>query len=918
MQVCHVLIFIQEGSRFDTQILKKFRVLQAAKQSMAPFSRSRTPTTTSSSRPSSSSRSSSSATANRNSSAVSLMSGLGSYTSLFPGQCTPVILFVYLDELLDTNIDDSQDSSNSNSNSNSSSLRSTGTVVVLARPTTKSDNGFRKKLQSSLEAQIRFSIKKCRTLSSSETRNGVPLFSLDASKAVALLDRSSNMICESLDFATNLVENVLNGKATTDSLLFESVSDQREKKEDYISVKEFIQRQIDILRGRGGLVSNSNSGSAVAVAAAAAAASVASGKTFNTPELPTIAIWLTSSQNILGSILYPKGVSLSCLESSKGINTKFSISWCKRVLPMAKEVYLSELPDCYPTQQHESHMEKALRTFCSMVKGPAVNLYKKKLEEECTLIWKSGRQLCDAISLTGKPCIHQRHKVQTEGVITSDGGKPHSTGFFFLQACACGRSRQLQFDPFDFEAANSYFADCDKALPSIRLPHVRSSGPIKSSSWSLIRVGGARYYDPSQGLFQSGLSATHKFLSKWTIFSEKVKTTAVEQNSQEVFKTEQQVKEDFRSRNDVPSLPEKKSDDKKILFNGGFPGFTMRKAFSEVVAGPGAANSGFPPLQSRNQIPVVSNREVKQQGGSSIELVHEAVRSQSSQKLEEATKSVHGIVKGFEDGSNPLLQIGSNVVPFTMNDSEMIKTTSSIKNFSVYVGFEYECPRGHRFFVNEDHLSELGSTHSSPEESQFSSKQGNNGGVKAHRRSNGRNVVGKGRNTDNVEEMPTTNFAIHEKERNQLVVITEDLMCHCDSAYSLLNRDLPIYMNCPNCRISTNKKDQPKMNFAGKISQLRRIFLVTPPFPIVLATCPIIEFESSSLPTSVLNHEEKLQFSIGCQVILPPDSFLSLRLPFVYGVQLEDGSLQPLRPFDNQPEKTAWIAKGTTLQVVPK
>lgn len=76
--------------------------------------------------------------------------------------------------------------------------------------------------------------------------------------------------------------------------------------------------------------------------------------------------------------------------------------------------------------------------------------------------------------------------------------------------------------------------------------------------------------------------------------------------------------------------------------------------------------------------------------------------------------------------------------------------------------------------------------------------------------------------------------------------------------------------------------------------------------------------QESCLPPSVPDRGQKLQFTFGCRVILPPESFLSLRLPFVYGVQLEDGSLQSLRPFEYQPEVTAWIAKGTTLQVISK
>lgn len=79
-----------------------------------------------------------------------------------------------------------------------------------------------------------------------------------------------------------------------------------------------------------------------------------------------------------------------------------------------------------------------------------------------------------------------------------------------------------------------------------------------------------------------------------------------------------------------------------------------------------------------------------------------------------------------------------------------------------------------------------------------------------------------------------------------------------------------------------------------------------------------IYLQASCLPLSIPDSEQKLQFSLGCRVILPPESFLTLRLPFVYGVQLDDGRLHPLNPFEHQPELTAWITKGTTLQVLSK
>ncbi|RXH83576.1 hypothetical protein DVH24_005829 [Malus domestica] len=203
-------------------------------------------------------------------------------------------------------------------------VKGLGSVVVLARPVSKSESSFRKKLHSSLEAQICFLIKKSRTLSGSESSHGgsrsggansAPLFSLDASRAVLLLDRSTNQRGESLEFATGLVEDVLNGKATLDSLLLES--------HDNLIFYEV-----------GGSVNNSSSGSAagvgmVAVAAASAASSSAapaasssaapatSGKQMSTPELPNFQIWLSSSQQVLHGILSAKGGCLDETETSK-------------------------------------------------------------------------------------------------------------------------------------------------------------------------------------------------------------------------------------------------------------------------------------------------------------------------------------------------------------------------------------------------------------------------------------------------------------------------------------------------------------------------------------------------------------------------------------------------------------------------
>ncbi|KAH8974997.1 hypothetical protein BDL97_01G133100 [Sphagnum fallax] len=116
------------------------------------------------------------------------------------------------------------------------------------------------------------------------------------------------------------------------------------------------------------------------------------------------------------------------LVSCTDMDLKFSMAWCKRVLPSAHEVYLKGLPPCYPTSTHETHLERAQHSFYAMVRGPAVALFAEKLQADCEVVWHAGQQLCDAKSLIGKPCIHQVHEVVNFGVGPEFGHKSAKVG----------------------------------------------------------------------------------------------------------------------------------------------------------------------------------------------------------------------------------------------------------------------------------------------------------------------------------------------------------------------------------------------------------------------------------------------------------------------------------------------------------
>jgi hypothetical protein len=59
-----------------------------------------------------------------------------------------------------------------------------------------------------------------------------------------------------------------------------------------------------------------------------------------------------------------------------------------------------------------------------------------------------------------------------------------------------------------------------------------------------------------------------------------------------------------------------------------------------------------------------------------------------------------------------------------------------------------------------------------------------------------------------------------------------------------------------------------------------------------------------------------MEFHSGSEVVLPPDSFLSLRLPFVYYMEGQNGVRTPLFCNKENPERTAWLHKCSAIYVI--
>ena len=91
---------------------------------------------------------------------------------------------------------------------------------------------------------------------------------------------------------------------------------------------------------------------------------------------------------------------------------------------------------------------------------------------------------------------------------------------------------------------------------------------------------------------------------------------------------------------------------------------------------------------------------------------------------------------------------------------------------------------------------------------------------------------------------------------------------------------------------------------------------VTPPLPLLVTACPTVQFGDEAISQAIKQKASSNQFSLGCNIVLPPESFIVLRLPFIYYVELEDGSKSPLKCNVSQPDSTAWLLKASTFKIM--
>ncbi|XP_019642846.1 PREDICTED: protein SMG8-like [Branchiostoma belcheri] len=206
-------------------------------------------------------------------------------------------------------------------------------------------------------------------------------------------------------------------------------------------------------------------------------------------ELPTCGKWLTVCNVLYELLLTESGQnakvesSLESMGSCLDVETKFSDSRCSKVLPLASSAYQNNLPSHYTSKVHNNQLGQALKVFKQHARGPAYDHYVLQLQEDCEKFWANGRQLCEERSLTGQHCVHPFHTLPKPGQPSDPEPTdsqvvpcmPHNSRARSLCACNCGRKQAQRDDPFDVKAANHDFFSlmeekCCSSLEHISFP----------------------------------------------------------------------------------------------------------------------------------------------------------------------------------------------------------------------------------------------------------------------------------------------------------------------------------------------------------------------------------------------------------------------------------------------------------------
>lgn len=131
------------------------------------------------------------------------------------------------------------------------------------------------------------------------------------------------------------------------------------------------------------------------------------------------------------------------------VDEEFFNKCCEIGLKKGLAFYSNPMVSHYGSAYHKSLVEESIKTYYKYARGPHFSINERKLREKCDQIWKSGKQQCEYPSLRGNPCGKPKHN--------ANDILEHSSGVVFVSTCNCGRTQGRREDPYTIRQANYDF-----------------------------------------------------------------------------------------------------------------------------------------------------------------------------------------------------------------------------------------------------------------------------------------------------------------------------------------------------------------------------------------------------------------------------------------------------------------------------
>uniref|UniRef100_A0A7G3A9K2 Nonsense-mediated mRNA decay factor SMG8 n=1 Tax=Lutzomyia longipalpis TaxID=7200 RepID=A0A7G3A9K2_LUTLO len=324
--------------------------------------------------------------------------------------------------------------------------------------------------------------------------------------------------------------------------------------------------------------------------------------------------------------------------------------------------YHELLPHHYSRAFHEQKLAQSVELFEKYARGPRKGENETKLREVCEATWLTKQQ-CEAPSLTGNPCTLAKHTVTDP--------TQHSSGVLYVSTCNCGRTQGRREDPYTTKQANYDFYQilaanclgCSKAEMYI-FPIFEPSG-VDFRAAEVVHEALQELYSEDESNAATQLTQnTHTDLSLKSLAEENLPRKSPEDVQEIVVKVGESPEKILRQHSTTEYLPGMVHTQSITGLLPQFPSWSL------VCIGPSSIYSHTSGLPEHTQSGFLSGANFLIPWDVHVRLEHSASWAASYEKNRQRKRTKH-----HSADAGVVFQL------------------------KIFVGCEYECPRGHRFIM---------------------------------------------------------------------------------------------------------------------------------------------------------------------------------------------------------------------------